>query len=173
MELRFAFGSQVAALQAWNNSDTQHLVIADQAGSGKTLAYLLPLIQAIRSEDARAGAPCTVPRSPRGVVITPTAELAAQVYRVAKAVSRAGAHVRVAAATGGQADERGRARSLRTQREALEQGVDLLVATPGRFAELVRQGAVDLAAARGVVLDEVDVLMGGWVQGSWGKLGGS
>lgn len=53
-------------------SDAHHLVIADHAGSGKTLAYLAPLLQAIRKEDAYAKAPVTLPNTPRLVVITPT-----------------------------------------------------------------------------------------------------
>lgn len=48
------------------------LAIADQAGSGKTLAYLLPVVQQLRQEEKAAGGPCTQPGSPRAVVLAPT-----------------------------------------------------------------------------------------------------
>lgn len=50
----------------------------------------------------------------------------------------------------------------------LQAGVDVVVTTPGRAAELIRRGALSLAATRAVVLDEVDVLCGGWLLGVWG-----
>lgn len=53
-------------------------IIADQSGSGKTLAYLLPVIQSIR-EDELQGLAKSIPQSPRVVLLVPTAELASQV----------------------------------------------------------------------------------------------
>jgi len=49
------------------------VAVADQAGSGKTLAYLLPLLQQLKLKEAAAGGPCTVPNSPYIIVMTPTA----------------------------------------------------------------------------------------------------
>lgn len=57
----------------------QHIAMADQAGSGKTLAYLLPVIQQMRLEEAQLGKPATQPRSPRALVLAPTTELVQQV----------------------------------------------------------------------------------------------
>lgn len=53
-------------------------IIADQSGSGKTLAYLIPAIQCLREEELQ-GVSKTSPRSPKMVVLVPTAELASQV----------------------------------------------------------------------------------------------
>lgn len=128
------------------------MVLADHAGSGKTLAYLLPLLQGLKQEEAALGAGATQPRCPRLVVVVPTAELAAQVLRVMRALSRAGLRLRSAAATGG--------RPLRTQREALEAGLDVVVGTPGRLAELLQDGCLQLTFCKAVVVDEVDVLLG-------------
>ncbi len=83
-----------------------------------------------------------------------------QVYRVAKALSNNGANIRTLAVTGGQSEERERAKSLRTQRERLTEGVDLVIATPGRLMELIKGGHMDLKACQTLVLDEVDVLLG-------------
>lgn len=78
-------------------------------------------------------------------------ELCAQVLRVCRALSR-GLPFRSLAATGGH--------KLRTQRESLAEGVDVLVATPGRLQELTADGALRLDQCQAVVLDEVDVLLG-------------
>ncbi|PSC73217.1 DEAD-box ATP-dependent RNA helicase 50 isoform A [Micractinium conductrix] len=135
----------------------RHVVLADHAGSGKTLAYLLPLLQLLKAEEKLLGGVATQPSCPRLVLVVPTAELAAQVLRVTRALARAGGaaaglRVRSAAFTGG--------RPARTQREALEGGVDVAVGTPGRLAELLREGALRLDFCRAVVCDEVDVLLG-------------
>lgn len=53
-------------------------IIADQSGSGKTLAYLLPVIQCIRQDELQ-GIAKSLPESPRVVILVPTAELASQV----------------------------------------------------------------------------------------------
>lgn len=53
-------------------------IIADQSGSGKTLAYLLPVIQRIRQEELE-GIGKSLPQNPRVVILVPTAELASQV----------------------------------------------------------------------------------------------
>lgn len=151
---------QAGALKAWRSGEAQHLALADQAGSGKTLAYLLPLFQVLKAEDMLRGSPATQAGSPRAVVLLPTVELVQQVYRVAKALSKAGARLRVAAMTGGQDSEAQRYKSLRTQRDTLAVGVDLVVATPGRLAEHMRHRSLDFSCCKAIVLDEVDVLLG-------------
>jgi ATP-dependent RNA helicase DDX18/HAS1 len=64
--------SDQAAAYKVLRSGAKHVVLADHAGSGKTLAYLLPLLEALRAEERAAGGPVTCPRSPRVVVVTPT-----------------------------------------------------------------------------------------------------
>ncbi|MFK7987694.1 MAG: DEAD/DEAH box helicase [Sandaracinaceae bacterium] len=119
-------------------------------GSGKTAAYLLPLL-----------APFEAPRAPRArgerrpvavLVVVPTRELAAQVgesFRAFGATLPAPPHVEVV--VGG--------RSVNAQMLALRGGADVLVATPGRLLDLVRKNAVALDAVRTLVLDEADRLL--------------
>lgn len=133
-------------------SDAPHVVVADHAGSGKTLAYLVPLIQILKSEEKSAsGPPVWVPRCPRYIIVAPTAELCTQVLRVSRALSST-LRFRTVAVTGG--------RPIRTQREALEGGVDVVVGTPGRLAELLTSGSLSLERCAAIVYDEVDVLLG-------------
>ena len=128
-----------------------HVAITDAAGSGKTLAYLVPLLAQLRAAET-AGAPRAGSSAPRVVVLAPTAELCAQILATCRALSASGVRLRSCAMTGGHA--------ARTQVEALKQGVDVLVATPGRLATLVEGGALRLSDCRALVLDEADVLAG-------------
>ena len=107
-------------------------------GSGKTLAFGLPLL--IHVEDAQ-------PRRPRGLVLAPTRELAEQIRRELDPIARAGGRS-VVAAYGGVGYE--------PQRRALARGVDVLVACPGRLADLVSRGDVQLGDVEVVVIDEAD-----------------
>ncbi|KAK9811880.1 hypothetical protein WJX72_011720 [[Myrmecia] bisecta] len=140
---------QVAAYQALLSS-APHIVLGDHAGSGKTLAYLLPLVQRMREEE-RAGGVNKRGKAPRVVVLAPTAELCTQVLRVARALAR-GAPFKSVVLTGGH--------KWRTQKEALEEGPDLVVATPGRLIEHLKEGNLALDLCKAIVMDEVDILLG-------------
>ncbi len=109
-----------------------------RTGSGKTLAFGLPLLERItRSQPGR----------PKGLVLVPTRELAVQ---IATALTGAAAvrRLRIAAIYGGV--------SLNAQADRIRSGVDVLVATPGRLNDLLTRGAVSLADAEIVVIDEAD-----------------
>ncbi|MAG37466.1 MAG: RNA helicase [Dehalococcoidia bacterium] len=106
------------------------------AGSGKTLAFGIPLVASV----GRAA-----PRRPRALVLAPTRELAEQINAVLR--SFAGA-VRIGVVYGGL--------GYATQIRALRWGVDILVACPGRLEDLIAQGVVSLSAIDRVVLDEAD-----------------
>lgn len=125
-------------------------LIADRTGSGKTLAYLAPLVQRVREQEEVRGVR-GAPKQPLVVIIAPTAELAAQVLAAARGIARAGLPFRSAVITGDH--------PWRTQREALEGGLEVLVCTPGRFASHVEAGTLELTGVSTVVLDEVDVLL--------------
>ncbi|GBF95962.1 DEAD-box ATP-dependent RNA helicase [Raphidocelis subcapitata] len=153
--------SHAESYRAMRNPAVRHVALADQAGSGKTLAYLLPLLQALVEEEAAAGRPCTAPGSPRLLVVAPTVELAQQVQRVLRALVAGGLRFRTALMTGGQAEDDRRSKALRTQEAALKAGVDVAIATPGRAVALLQRGTLTLAATKAVVLDEIDVLAGG------------
>ncbi|WP_228387175.1 DEAD/DEAH box helicase, partial [Ornithinicoccus halotolerans] len=111
-----------------------------QTGSGKTLAFGLPMLQRLAGGQARPG-------RPRALVLTPTRELAMQVVDALRPLL-AGVGLRHQLVAGGMA--------YGPQLAALERGVDLLVATPGRLTDLVQRGDADLSAVETIVLDEAD-----------------
>jgi ATP-dependent RNA helicase RhlE len=113
-----------------------------QTGTGKTAAFVLPVLQALAQGPAG--------RAPRALVLTPTRELAAQ---VAESARRYGRHVnaRICVVFGGV--------GINPQIDALRQGCDLLVATPGRLLDLAGQRALDLREVRHFVLDEADRML--------------
>lgn len=117
------------------------LVGIAQTGTGKTLAYLLPLLRQL---------PFSNQRHPRILVMVPTRELVMQVVEEASRLS-AYMNLRIDGVFGGV--------NINTQGARIYQGVDLLVATPGRLFDLVMQGIVRLNAVQKLVIDEVDEML--------------
>ena len=116
-----------------------------QTGTGKTAAFGLPLVQKLATiGSAREG------KSVRALILSPTRELASQIAEALKMFTR-NAHLKVALAVGGQ--------SINVQQRRLEQGSDILVATPGRLLDLVDRKAVFLDRAGFLVLDEADQML--------------
>jgi superfamily II DNA/RNA helicase len=113
-----------------------------ETGSGKTLAFGLPLLVRTAAASTRRLA-----RQPRGLVLVPTRELANQVNDELTPLA-ATLGLRLLAVYGGV--------SLRTQVQELRRGTDVVVATPGRLLDLLRQGACSLDAVTATVLDEAD-----------------
>lgn len=109
-------------------------------GSGKTLAFGLPMLTRLAGASAKPG-------RPRGLVLVPTRELAAQIERALDEPALA-LGLRVASVVGGA--------PIRRQADRLARGVDLLIATPGRLADLLAQGAADLSDVAITALDEAD-----------------
>ncbi|MDG2428446.1 MAG: DEAD/DEAH box helicase [Acidimicrobiales bacterium] len=105
-------------------------------GSGKTLAFGIPLVASVGRAD---------PRRPRGLVLAPTRELAEQIRTEIRSFA---GKVRVGVVYGGV--------GYGPQLKALRDGIDILVACPGRLEDLIEQGAVDLRDVDRVVLDEAD-----------------
>jgi superfamily II DNA/RNA helicase len=139
--IRQAFPIQALALPiALNGHD---LIGQARTGTGKTLAFGVALLQRL---DETPGAQRSAPRS---LVVVPTRELAIQ---VGDDLRIAGSHLgaRVVTLYGGRAYE--------PQIEALAT-VDLVVGTPGRLLDLVRQGHLDLSRVTGLVLDEADKML--------------
>ncbi|MDP2416777.1 MAG: DEAD/DEAH box helicase [Hydrogenophaga sp.] len=124
-----------------------HDVLATaQTGSGKTAAYVLPLLQRLQ------GAPLHTPRRVRALVLVPTRELAAQVGEVLRSLAQHLAErPKVAVLFGGV--------SINPQMMALRGGADVVVATPGRLLDLVDHNALRLSAVDTLVLDEADRLL--------------
>jgi superfamily II DNA/RNA helicase len=111
-----------------------------QTGSGKTLGFSLPLVARLAKGVTKAG-------RPRGLVLVPTRELAAQVQQVLVPLAEA-MGLTVATVYGGV--------SYRPQITALQRRTDIVVACPGRLADLIGQGDCDLGDVEITVIDEAD-----------------
>ena len=107
-------------------------------GSGKTLAFGLPLIARCKPSE---------PGKPSSLIVTPTRELAEQICNVLTPLAKE-MHLKVLAVYGGT--------SYSKHRKALEKGVDIVVACPGRLIDLMEQGSISLENVEIAVLDEAD-----------------
>jgi len=112
-----------------------------QTGSGKTLAFGLPLLHRLQGRQAAAA------QRPHALILTPTRELAMQIVDALAPLASA-LRLRHQLIAGGM--------PYSPQLRSLERGVDVLVATPGRLADLIERGAVDLSQVHMTVLDEAD-----------------
>lgn len=149
--LSFTRPSHIQALAFAPLLQGKSCIVADQSGSGKTLAYLIPIIQRLRQEELQ-GLSKHSSNSPRVVILVPTAELASQVLNNCRSISKHGVPFRSMVVTGGFRQK--------TQLESLQQDLDVLIATPGRFIYLLQEGFVQLTNLKCIVLDEVDILFG-------------
>ncbi len=121
-------------------------VVLSLTGSGKTVAFVAPLLQRLGAE-GRAGANATA-----ALILVPTRELAAQVRAVAERLARfLPRRLKIQAVFGGV--------SINPQMLALRGGADILVATPGRLLDLMEKNAVKLGSVRTLVLDEADRML--------------
>ncbi len=116
-----------------------------QTGTGKTAAFTLPILQLLMAEPPVKGR-----RPIRALVLTPTRELAIQIDECCRDYA-CHSSLRHCVIFGGVGQ--------RPQVEALERGVDLLIATPGRLLDLIGQGYVKLDTIRFFVLDEADRML--------------
>ena len=112
-----------------------------ETGTGKTAAFLLPIIQRI-SERARPGI--------RVLVLAPTRELALQIQTNYGELNRVKTNASVIAIGGA---------NIRTQISELRKGASVLIATPGRLLDLTERGAVNLSTIEVLVLDEADRML--------------
>jgi len=135
-------------------------IVADQTGSGKTLSYLLPLMQRMMSiQESSTNNSKKEYGSPKILVLAPTAELADQIKLVCEkttATLSTSVSTRVITATGSHST------NIRDQIRMLQKTpVDILISTPGRVATILRtkNSPLNLANLQAIVLDEVDVLL--------------
>ncbi len=117
------------------------LVGQAQTGTGKTAAFALPMLAALDPEQ----------RKPQVLVLAPTRELAIQVADAFSSYAAHLNHVRVLAIYGGA--------DFRDQIHQLKRGVQIVVGTPGRVMDHMRQGTLDLSSLRALVLDEADEML--------------
>ena len=116
-----------------------------QTGTGKTLAFGLPLVDHLLAESGQPAA-----KTAKALILAPTRELANQIAESLRPLAQ-GTRLRIATVVGGQ--------SISRQIGVLARGTDILVATPGRLIDLMDRRAVDLGRVRHLVLDEADQML--------------
>lgn len=131
----------------------EDILAAAQTGTGKTLAYLLPIFDQMVSFWGSKRPKKN--RGPYALILSPTRELAQQIAQCAQTIAKV-TNFRVATVIGGK--------KYSSQINKLKQGCDILIATPGRLIDLLDQHALTLNAVHYLVLDEVDRMldMGFW-----------
>jgi len=134
---------QVQAIPPLNSG--RDVIGLAQTGTGKTAAFALPMLQRLSKDNTRAA-----PRLPRALVLAPTRELALQIADSIRTLGRF-SRQRVAVVMGGV--------GIGGQSKVLAQGVDILIATPGRLLDLMGQGSVRLDRVEYFVLDEADRML--------------
>ncbi len=120
----------------------QDILASAQTGTGKTAAFALPIIQKLLEQPAA--------KAPRALILVPTRELARQVQDNMEAFTQHTA-LRSVVVYGGAC--------LATQSRELKTGADILIATPGRLLDYLRQGVVHLRDVRFLVFDEADRML--------------
>ncbi|EEH42048.2 ATP-dependent RNA helicase DBP10 [Paracoccidioides lutzii Pb01] len=121
--------------------DDQDVVGMARTGSGKTAAFVIPMIEKLKSHSAKFGA--------RALIMSPSRELALQTLKVVKELGR-GTDLKCVLLVGGD--------SLEEQFEYMSGNPDIIIATPGRFLHLKVEMSLDLSSIRYVVFDEADRL---------------
>uniref|UniRef100_A0A8C2EKI7 RNA helicase n=1 Tax=Cyprinus carpio TaxID=7962 RepID=A0A8C2EKI7_CYPCA len=124
--------------------DGKDVIGQARTGTGKTFSFAVPLVEKLQGagDDRRRG------RAPTVLVLTPTRELAIQVARDFKDITR---KLSVTCFYGGS--------SYNPQLEAIRNGIDILVGTPGRIRDHLQNNKLDLSQLKHVVLDEVDQML--------------
>lgn len=115
------------------------VIVRSKTGSGKTGAFLVPIVENLRKKDEQSA-----------LIIAPTRELALQVYNVAQAMTwKTGLYASVV--YGGA--------SIENQIKNLKRGTNIIVGTPGRILDLMERGEIRLNALKYLVLDEADIML--------------
>jgi len=119
----------------------KNIVGIAQTGTGKTLAFLLPVLQDLKFSKQLA---------PRVLILVPTRELVLQVVEQAELLTKY-SNTRILGVYGGT--------NINTQRNLVAEGCDVLVATPGRLYDLTLAGSLKLNKINKLIIDEVDVML--------------
>lgn len=122
-------------------SSGKDMVGIAQTGTGKTFAYMLPILKNLKF---------STQETPRILILVPTRELVVQVVEEIEKLAKY-INVRVLGVYGGT--------NINTQKQAIANGLDILVATPGRFYDLALSRVLQLKNIQRLVIDEVDVML--------------
>ena len=120
----------------------RNVVATAQTGTGKTLAFVLPLVQSLLSERG--------PKGVRAVILSPTRELAIQINETFAKIAH-GTGIRSAIVVGGVGEN--------PQLQAIRKGAQVVIATPGRLYDFLSRQLVNLAEVKIFVLDEADRML--------------
>ena len=118
--------------------ETEDLVALAKTGTGKTAAFGLPLLQLVDVENSNI----------QTIILSPTRELSQQIYNNLKEFGKYLPEVSIVLLSGGN--------SLKSQIEELKSPTHIVVATPGRFLDLMEKGALEIKSLKNLVLDEAD-----------------
>lgn len=132
-------------------SSHEHYYIAAQTGTGKTLAYLLPILHLLKQEEGNQGK-MTQPNRPFAVILVPSKELSEQTLSICKSFIH---FIKL------KAGAIGLSRTYSQEKKMLNEGVDILISTIDRFEKHRSQNNVFLSKTRFLVIDEADALMDG------------
>lgn len=132
---------QQQALPLLMENPNQDFIGLAQTGTGKTAAFGLPLLAVASPEDT----------SPRALILSPTRELALQISDEMSKFSRNLPGIRITTVYGGA--------SISDQIRELRRGSQIVVATPGRLADLIRRNKIDIGKISNLVLDEADIML--------------
>ncbi|XP_059456203.1 DEAD-box ATP-dependent RNA helicase 3, chloroplastic [Corylus avellana] len=124
------------------------LIARAKTGTGKTLAFGIPIIKRLTEDDEQRGSQRRPGRLPRFLVLAPTRELAKQVE---KEIKESAPYLNTVCVYGGV--------SYVTQQSALSRGVDVVVGTPGRIIDLINGNSLKLGEVQYLVLDEADQML--------------
>lgn len=116
-------------------SKSKNHILLSQTGSGKTIGYLMPLIDSIQSES----------KDLQALIIAPTRELATQIEHVFKSVK---CGLKIITCYGGH--------SIKIEEKSLNQQTQVVIGTPGRLCDHIDRGKLDLSKVRSLVIDEYD-----------------
>ena len=157
-----------------SDDQDQHLAFLAATGSGKTISYVLPVLQQLKLEEQSVSNPeetLRKPQRPRVLILAPTRELVQQITTVVKSLSHCLKVSSLALMAGGSSGGSGKkgnskkpgAGSLSKQRKALQQKsrpIDVIVATPGRLLQHWKQHkTIFLGNVHTIVLDEMDTML--------------
>ena len=140
-ELGFIYPTAIQKQSFSTIMSGENIVGIAQTGTGKTLAYLLPLIQQHKYSESR---------DPRVLILVPTRELVVQVVEEIESLTEF-INLRVLGVYGGT--------NINTQKKKVNEGCDFLVATPGRLLDLNLTGVLTLKKIKKLVVDEVDEML--------------
>lgn len=126
------------------------IVATAQTGTGKTLAFLVPLIHSLANPEALTKPDGKPAPGVRALILAPTRELALQIHETAAKLAQ-GMQLHVAAVVGGMNEN--------TQLRAIRAGAHIVIATPGRLGDFLDRGLIRLGTAGMIVLDEADRML--------------